>query len=321
MRVLVTGSRGRIGSTVSLVLAEAGLEVVDFDIVDGNDVLDGSKLRAAMKGCNAVVHAAGLMEPVTGDPERLRAVNVEGTRQALDAAAGLSVKCFVFVSSAAATGVFKGERLPDYLPLDEAHPSYATCPYPASKRDAEILCEQAGRSSGMSVVVLCPPGVWTAETYRRILEARRREPHFEWSPFWEYGAFVDVRDLATASHLAVTSSLQGYNRMLVASSDVTTSSRTSLELVRDLMPDVPWRGDVSYSSNPYQTLVRIDRARSLLGWEPRFTWQSFLSDTPGQPIPPAPPHPAPRASATSPARATAPRAYRRLPSRNRPPTK
>jgi nucleoside-diphosphate-sugar epimerase len=266
-----------VGSAVSLVLAEAGLEVVDFDIVDGNDVLDGSQLRAAMKGCDAVVHAAGLVEPVTGDPERLRVVNVEGTRQALDAATGLSVRCFVFVSSAAATGVFKGERLPDYLPLDEAHPSYAACQYSASKRDAEILCERAARSSGMTVVVLCPPGVWTAETYHRIVEARRREPRFEWSPFWEYGAFIDVRDLASACRAAVTSSLRGHSRMLVASSDVTTSGRTSLELVRDLMPNVPWRGDASYRSNPYQTLVRIDRARSLLGWEPRFTWQSFLS--------------------------------------------
>jgi nucleoside-diphosphate-sugar epimerase len=266
-----------VGSTVSLVLAGAGHRVVDFDIVDGHDVLDGCQLRAAMKGCDAVVHAAGLLEPIPGDPERLRCVNVQGTRQALEAATGLSVRCFVFVSSAAATGVFKGERLPDYLPLDEAHPSYAACQYSASKRDAEVLCERAAQASGMSVVVLCPPGVWTAETYHRIREARRRQPSFEWSPLWEYGAFIDVRDLATACRAAVTASLAGYNRMLVASSDVTTSGRTSLELVRDLMPTVPWRGDESYHSNPYQTLVRIDRARSLLGWEPRFTWQSFLT--------------------------------------------
>jgi nucleoside-diphosphate-sugar epimerase len=262
---------------LSLVLAEGGFEVVHFDIADGKDVLDGCQLRAAMKGCDVVVHAAGLVEPLTTDPDRLRIVNVEGTGQALDVAAALSVRRFVFIGSAAATGVFKGERLPDYLPLDEAHPSYAVSQYSASKRDAEVLCKRAAVVSGMTVIALCPPGVWTATTYHRILEARRREPDFEWSPFWEYGAFIDVRDLAAACRAAVTSTLTGYNRVLVASSDITTSGRTSLELVRDLMPNVPWRGDASYRSNPYQTLLRIDRARSLLGWEPRFTWQAFLS--------------------------------------------
>jgi nucleoside-diphosphate-sugar epimerase len=174
--------------------------------------------------------------------------------------------------------VFKGERAPDYLPLDEAHPTYARYQYSSSKLEAELLCRAAADASGMAVTVLRPAAVWTAETYGRIEAARTRDPSFEWSPYWEYGAFVDERDLASACVAALKSNLQGHNLMFVASSDITTSGRTSLELVRDLLPGVGWRGDDSYVQDEYRTLVRIDAARRLLRWEPRFTWRRYLSE-------------------------------------------
>jgi nucleoside-diphosphate-sugar epimerase len=276
MRVLVTGSRGRVGSSVCPVLARAGFDVRPFDILDGNDVLNAEQLRSALIGCDAVVHAAALFEPPADDPDRLHAVNVEGTRRVLELAQSSSVSHVVFVSSAAATGVFKGERAPDYLPLDDDHPSYPASPYSTSKRRAELLCEASATASRMSVTVLRPPGVWLPETYARIQAARARDPRYEWSPFWEYGAFVDVRDLSAACLAALTAGLSGHQRMFVASSDITTSGRASVELAGELLPGVPWRGDDSYRTDPYQTLVRIDRARRLLGWQPQFTWRRFL---------------------------------------------
>ena len=144
-----------------------------------------------------------------------------------------------------------------------------------------MLCEQFAQTSAMAVVALRPPGVWTPETYSWVGDARQADPDFEWSPFWEYGAFVDGRDLATACVAALTADLEGFTNMFIASSDITTSGRSSLELVRELHPDVEWRGADSYRAEPFQTLLRIDRARTVLGWEPEHTWQRFLADGTG----------------------------------------
>ncbi|MDZ8240137.1 MAG: NAD-dependent epimerase/dehydratase family protein [Nostoc sp. ChiQUE01a] len=56
------------------------------------------------------------------------------------AAAQAKVKRVVFFSSVDALGIFKGERKPDYLPLDDNHPCYPTTPYAVSKRLGEEMC-------------------------------------------------------------------------------------------------------------------------------------------------------------------------------------
>src|SRR5262245_57894021 len=106
MRILLTGSLGRVGSSARLTLRDAGFDVVDFDLLLGHDVLDAAQLEQAARGCDAVVHAAAVLEPSPSDPERLRSVNVGGTARVLEAVRAASIPRVLFVSSAAATGVF-----------------------------------------------------------------------------------------------------------------------------------------------------------------------------------------------------------------------
>lgn len=61
----------------------------------------------------------------------------------------------------------------------------------------------------LETVVLRPPGVWSAETYEDIKVHRRADPAYEWHPFWEYGAFLDVRDLAAAIERALVADYPG----------------------------------------------------------------------------------------------------------------
>jgi UDP-glucose 4-epimerase len=129
------------------------------------------------------------------------------------------------------------------------------------------------RGSALSILALRPPGVWTRATYAMIISERAKRPEFEWDPFWEYGAFIDLRDLSLACLRALTCEVEGYRCVLLTSADITTSGRTSRELVRLVHPDVEWRGGPRYEEDPYRTLVDIGPAERLLGWSPQHTWR------------------------------------------------
>lgn len=261
MRVLVTGSSGLVGSRVAADLAVAGHAVLRIDLAEGTDLLAGIP-----SDFDAVVHAAARM----GDEADLMDVNVRGTGEVLAAARGKRV---AFLSSVDALGVFKGERAPDYLPLDAQHPCHAKTPYGRSKLQAEALC----REHDAPVVILRPPGVWNEQTYGWIQDQRKRRPSFEWAPFWEFGAFIDVRDLASACIAALACPLNEHATLLVSAPDITTSGRTSRELATFVHPEVPWRGGERYERDPYCSLLDIDPAKQVLSWEPRCSWQ----DRPG----------------------------------------
>lgn len=140
MRILVTGHRGNVGGPVARHLAELGYDVAGFDRADGDDLLDLDGLTRAAAGCAAVVHLGALAHDTAGRPEQIMAVNVLGTWHTLLAAEAAGAERIIHFSSAQVFGTAEGERLPDYFPIDDAHPRRAMRPYGLSKRLA------AGRS-------------------------------------------------------------------------------------------------------------------------------------------------------------------------------
>jgi len=276
VKILVTGSDGLVGGEVCRVLVRSGHECVHFDRADGSDVQDLPALEAAAADCDGVIHCAALLGGTDETPEQIMAVNVLGTWNVLEAARRRDIRRVVNLSSVDVLGVFKGERSPDYLPLDDSHPCYPGTPYGISKYLAEQMCRLCA-SADVSIVSLRPPGVWNAQTYQWIVDQRTENTEFEWSPFWEYGAFIDVRDLADACRCALEISSTGYRSLLVAADDITTSGSTSRELSARLHPEVPWQGDVEYQRLPYRTLLRNDAAKALLKWQPVFSWADFVA--------------------------------------------
>jgi nucleoside-diphosphate-sugar epimerase len=92
-RILVTGSRGLIGSALLGWMTAAGWDPVGFDVADqrdgiSGDIVDADAVAAAVKGCTGVVHLAAVSRVLWGeqDPARCQKVNVEGTRNVLSAA-------------------------------------------------------------------------------------------------------------------------------------------------------------------------------------------------------------------------------------------
>jgi UDP-glucose 4-epimerase len=152
MNILLTGGTGYIGSHVATALISAGHQVVCFDNLANSDaavierleaitgtavplvvgdIRDGDALRRAMADhdIEAVIHFAGLkaVGESVAEPMKYYDNNVRGTLSLVQAMADCSVKTMVFSSSATVYGQ------PQYLPLDENHPTSATNPYGRTK--------------------------------------------------------------------------------------------------------------------------------------------------------------------------------------------
>jgi nucleoside-diphosphate-sugar epimerase len=270
-RILVTGHRGGVGGTVAGHLGRLGHELVGFDRADGDDLLDVSAVKRAADGCSVIVHLGAIAHDTAGSPEDIMAVNVLGTWHVLLAAEAAGVSRVVHFSSAQALGIAEAERLPDYFPVDDDHPRRAMRPYGLSKVLSEDLCAGFTARTGIPTVAFRPVWVWEPDMYQRIAAKWQANPESEWEPFWEYGAFVDARDVADAVVRAVSVPLAGHHRLLLCAADI-AATEPSLAIAARLAPGVPVRDPGRYRREPRASLFDCSAATRVLGWRPRYGW-------------------------------------------------
>jgi len=134
MKVIVTGSTGFVGKELCKRLKIRGAEVIEYSKGQGKDVLDREMLDKECKGCDFFVHLAAELDEKKGIQE-LRKVNVEGTRNCLDAAVKAKMKKFLYLGSTGVYGSFKGQAAEEL----EKRPETA---YESSKSEAEELVLQ-----------------------------------------------------------------------------------------------------------------------------------------------------------------------------------
>lgn len=166
MKVWVVGGAGYIGSHVCKALLQAGHVPVVFDdfstgsrenILPGieffeGDILDPAALRtaAAEHRFDGVVHLAALK--AAGEsmvaPEKYSRHNITGSLNLLEAVLEAGIPSFVFSSSAAVYGA------PEYLPLDEKHPTRPENYYGYTKLAIEGFLDWYGRLKGLRHVSL-----------------------------------------------------------------------------------------------------------------------------------------------------------------------
>ena len=282
MRILLTGHAGLAGAAAHRLLTTSGFDVRGFDLAEGDDLLDRRAVERAAAGCGAVVHAAALNNDKAGTPGQIQAVNVLGTWHVLQAAVRAGAGRVVYFSSVQVFGIFEGEQLPEYLPFDDDHPRNASRPYGLSKCQAEDLCAGVTATSGITTVCLRPVQIWTAEHYHEVIRRWQRNPASEWQPFWEFGAFVDVRDVAAAVLAALSRPAGGHLRATLCASDISATA-PGREMARRMLPGVPWRGGSEFDADPWTALVR-GRAAGALGWRPQYTWSRWLAESGTRPV-------------------------------------
>jgi dihydroflavonol-4-reductase len=243
--ILVTGATGHIGNVLVRRLLEKGEKVraliwrgedttpiqnLPVEQVEG-DVLDPKSLESAMRDVETVYHLAGIISILPGKNPNVWRVNVEGTRNVLDAARRARVRRLVYTSSIHAIA-----RAPHGVVMDESLGFDQNNPYGEYDRSkaAASLEVQKASAQGLDAVIVCPTGVIGPYDFRgsEMGEVIRNASEAQTMLYVE-GAydFVDVRDVVEGLIAARERGRRGESYIL---SGQKLSVRYMLETVREV---------------------------------------------------------------------------------------
>jgi len=271
-------------------VGQNGVEEVRGDIRSERDV------RALADGADVLVHAAAAL-PIQSSRAAIRSVNVEGTANVLAGALTAGVRRVVLISSTAVYGV------PERHPIVEDDPLVGVGWYGESKIEAEQLAGEFGRR-GLDVVIIRPKTFIGPERlgvfeilFDWIRDGRRIPILGDGDNLYQLLAVEDLVDAVARSFTApagglavnvgagsfgtVRDDLQALidhagsgSRLFPVPVTPAELSLRALELAR-LSPLAEWH----YKTAHKDSFVSIDRARELLGWEPRLSNAETLCAT------------------------------------------
>ncbi len=242
---LVTGATGHIGNVLIRKLLEQGRQVralvwrgEDTACIDdlpiekvSGDVLDPASLDAAFSAVDTVYHLAGIISIMPGRNPFVWKVNVEGTRNILDAARRAGVRRLVYTSSIHAI-----KRAPHGVEMNETlgfDPNNHYGEYDRSKATASLEVLQSARTD-LDAVIVCPTGVIGPFDFRGselgevIRGASEAHPMFYVEGAYD---FVDVRDVVDGLIAAAEKGRRGESYILGGHK---LSVRYLLETVREV---------------------------------------------------------------------------------------
>jgi nucleoside-diphosphate-sugar epimerase len=277
VRIIVTGGSGKLGRTVVRHLRDVGHEVFVFDRVAARgeaipvDLRDYGQVIDAMlgleehhQGVDAVVHLAAVPAPGIVPDVATFENNMLSTYHVLQAARRAGVKRLVTASSETVLGL-PFETPPPYIPVDEEYDARPESTYSLGKHLEEQLEIQLCRwDPELSITAMRFSNVMEPEDYARFPSWQQDATARRWN-LWGY---IDARDAADAIAKALQVREPGFERVIIANAD-TVMERPSAELAAEVFPDVPLKRPLEGR----ETLLSIDKARRLLGWEPQHSWR------------------------------------------------
>lgn len=283
MRIAVTGGSGKLGRTVVRHLSEHGHQVINLDqagergrgfvridLGDAGQVLDALTGidEQAPDGFDAVVHLGAIPAPGLAPNTATFRNNMLGTHNVLTGAIKAGITNIVTASSETVLGL-PFDTPPPYIPVDEEYPARPESTYSLSKHLEEQMAIELTRwHPELKIVALRFSNVMDPEDYADF-------PSFDADPTlrkWNLWGYIDGRDGAEAVRLALEHRATGFDRFIIAAAD-TVMSRDNTALVAEAFPDVQVTGDISGNG----TLLSIERARRVLGFEPQHSWRDEVT--------------------------------------------
>jgi nucleoside-diphosphate-sugar epimerase len=285
MRVAVTGGSGKLGRHVVRRLTGDGHQVLNLDragernpglvVVDLRnygqvvDVLLGLDDRHA--GFDAVVHLGAVPAPGIIPDAATFENNMLATYNVFQAARRAGIKKVVYASSETVLGL-PFDVDPPYIPVDEEYPARPESTYSLVKHLEEQMAVELTRwDPELSISGLRFSNVMDVEDYAGFpafdADATLRK--------WNLWSYIDGRDGAQAVVRALEKAKPGFEAYIIANAD-TVMSRSSAELAAEVFPAVKVTKDLG----EHETMLSIDKARRLLGFEPEYSWRNHRLSVP-----------------------------------------
>ncbi|KZN70406.1 hypothetical protein N478_00450 [Pseudoalteromonas luteoviolacea S4060-1] len=277
MKVLVTGSAGRVGRAIYIKLMQ-NYEVVGLDLTPCStadfvgDVRDSTLVRNALDGVDVVIHTAALHAPHVGlkSEQSFQEINVDATHQLALQGIAAGIKQFVFTST---TALYGYASTPEGTAgwINEQTPPQPKSIYHQSKIRAEHELEAIAKKHSLPVTVLqmsrCFPEPADLMAVYRLTRG------------------IDARDVALAHMCAIKKCLAGFNRFIISGKTPFSRSDTSElfhcadKLLAQQCPKIA----AAFQARDWVLPKSLDRvydsslAQTLLEWYPKYGFEHVLT--------------------------------------------
>src|SRR6202008_4931919 len=279
--IVVTGGSGKAGRFCISELVDHGYELCNVDQVSGSDpsipfsqvdLTDFGQTMAALSSIDervqkvtGIVHLAAIPAPGLATNAVTFATNTISTYNVFEAARQLGIKNVVWASSETVLGL-PFDTPPPYVPVDEEYPGRPESAYSLSKLVGEEMAKQFCRwDPQLKIIGLRFSNIMEPHDYSRFPgfqdDARKRK--------WNFWGYIDARDAAQAVRLSLESNIKGAEVFIIANAD-TVMERANESLLKEVFPDVPY----NRSFGSHETLLAIEKARKILGYEPKYSWRN-----------------------------------------------
>jgi len=278
MKVLVTGSAGKLGSAVMKKLRNVHLSVIGADLIESpttDVILDIRNEGSVAKICekvDAIIHTAaihGKHYDLNFPREAFIDTNVYGTLNLLNASVQHGIKHFLYISTTSIYGA--AMENPDQAVLvDELLREEPRDIYDITKQAAEQLCKDFFYKEGLQTSVY------------RVGRFLPENPNVEANHRLYRG--LDERDGAEALYLALFHDFKRFEIFNIASSspftraDLVTLKRSPIEIINKLYPNAVTIYNVKDWVFPesIDRIYVIEKAKQILGYSPKYTFDYLL---------------------------------------------
>jgi nucleoside-diphosphate-sugar epimerase len=272
LRLVVTGSKGLLGSYVMDYARAQGADLLGVDVVGrGNfsdyinaDLTDLGQTYGVLRGADAVIHLAAINAQRIFPAARTFMTNIASTYNVFLACAHLGIRRVV-VASTIQVNHSCTPRTPiryQYFPFDEEHPVDPQDEYSLSKYAGEICADTFARHEGLTIVSLRFTG---AEMPKQLVHLAAGEEPDVTSVLYTY---VDPRDAARACYLAATVPLPaGSHTVALITARDHALDMPSIEFARRYYPDTEIRDGLE----GYNSFISGVQAAQVLGFTPEYS--------------------------------------------------